>query len=59
MSKKNNHNRNETFLKGAYYVVDVKETDQGIIIDVFERTKNDILDDENLIDTHTYWNNYN
>lgn len=38
-----------TILNTPHYAVEVKETDEGVIIDVFQRHGD-------LIDSYTYWN---
>ncbi len=40
----------KTILNSLDYAVEVKETEEGIIIDVFHRHGD-------LIDSYTYWNN--
>ena len=40
---------NQLIMNTEHYAVEVKETEQGIIIDIFHRHGE-------LIDTHTYWN---
>lgn len=40
---------NSVILNTEHYAVEVKENDQGIIIDIFHRHGD-------LIDTYTYWN---